>query len=68
MKLKSQFDSFYKKIRIDSEVEALREKREILQEDIKTRLPGIFKEHGITLNKSDIDIFDQGSYKIQHNY
>lgn len=63
MKLKSQFDSFYKKIRIDSEVEALREKREILQEDIKTRLPGIFKEHGITLNKSDIDIFDQGSYK-----
>lgn len=63
MKLKSQFDSFYKEIRIDSEVEDLREKREILQEDIKLHLPKIFKEHDITLNKSDIDIFDQGSYR-----
>lgn len=63
MKLKEQFKEFYKLIRIDDEVEPLKEKRQVLQDDVKTYLPGIFEEKGMSLNKSDIDIFDQGSYK-----
>ena len=40
MKLKKQFSDFYKEIKIEEEVEDLREKREILQNDIETKLPG----------------------------
>ena len=54
MKLKKEFSDFYKEIRISSEADNLREKREILEDEIKTKLPGKLKDHGITVNKSDI--------------
>ncbi len=63
MKLKKEFSDFYKVIRIDKETNALREKREILQGDIESKLPDILKNYGISINKSDIRLIDQGSYK-----
>ena len=64
MKLKKQFADFYKEIKIDEEVEDLKEKREVLQGDIENKLPNELKKHGIDLKKSEIKIFDQGSYKL----
>ena len=63
MKLKKEFADFYGEIRIDKETNALREKREILEEDIKSKLPYILKDHNISVNRSDIRMIDQGSYK-----
>ena len=63
MKLKKEFEDFYKEIRIDGETHALKEKREVLEHDIKTKLPGILDKHDININKSDIRMIDQGSYK-----
>ena len=63
MKLKKEFSDFYKAIRIDTETNALRDKREVLENDIKEKLPTILSDHGITVNKSDIRLIDQGSYK-----
>ena len=64
MKLKKQFADFYKEIKIDEEVEDLKEKREVLQGDIENKLPNELKKYGIDLKKSEIKIFDQGSYKL----
>lgn len=63
MKLKKEFADFYKDIRIDSESQALRDKRQVLEDDIKSKLPDILKDHGISITKSDIRMIDQGSYK-----
>ena len=63
MKLKKEFEAFYKEIRIDSETNALKEKREVLENDIKTKLPGILGNHSICISRSDIRMIDQGSYK-----
>ena len=63
MKLKKEFLDFYNEIRIDVEANSLKDKREILQNDIESNLPGILDEHDISINKSDIRIIDQGSYK-----
>lgn len=63
MKLKKEFADFYKEIRIDKETNTLKEKREILEEEIKSKLPGILKNHDISVNRSDIRLVDQGSYK-----
>lgn len=63
MKLMKEFADFYKEIRIDKETNILREKREILEEDIKSKLPGILEDHDINVNRSDIRMIDQGSYK-----
>lgn len=63
MKLKKEFSDFYSAIRIDSETNALKEKREVLQGDIESKLPGILEDHEISITKSDIRIIDQGSYK-----
>ena len=63
MKLKKEFSDFYTAIRIDSESHALKEKREVLEDDIRSNLPNIFSDHGISLNQSDIRMIDQGSYK-----
>ncbi|MDD6282314.1 MAG: hypothetical protein PUA70_02680 [Oribacterium sp.] len=63
VKLKKEFDDFYKEIRIDKESQDLKDKREVLQSDIKSKLPGIFLDHDINVNKSDIRMIDQGSYK-----
>ena len=38
MKLKKEFLSFYREIRIDSESHALKKKREVLEDDIKSNL------------------------------
>lgn len=61
--LQKQFENFFNEIRIDTETAALIEKREILQKDIEDKLPGILEDHNIELNKSDIRMIDQGSYK-----
>ena len=53
MKLRKEFSDFYKKIKIDSETNALRDKREVLQTDIENKLPGILESHDISLSKSD---------------
>lgn len=63
MKLKKEFSDFYKDIKIDSETNVLKEKREILQNDIKSKLPNILEDHDIDITKSDIRMIDQGSYK-----
>ena len=63
MKLKKEFEDFYKDIRIDSETAVLIEKRETLEGEIKDKFPRILDDHGIKVNKSDIRMFDQGSYK-----
>lgn len=63
MKLKKEFSDFYKTIRIDSETNALKEKREVLQADVESKLPGILEDHGVSITKSDIRVIDQGSYK-----
>ena len=63
MKLKKEFEQFYKTIRIDGEQNTLIQKRKILEGEIKDKLPGILDEHGIDLKKSDIRMIDQGSYK-----
>lgn len=63
MKLKKEFSDFYNSIRIDTESAALRDKRTVLESDIKDKLPRIFSDHDLELNKSDIRMIDQGSYK-----
>lgn len=63
MKLKKEFEQFYKDIRIDSEQNTLIQKRTILVNEIKDNLPDIMAEHDIELKKSDIRTIDQGSYK-----
>ena len=63
MKLKKQFKDFYDEICIHEESEDLKEKRDILQKDIKDKFPGEMKKHDIELKKSEIEMFDQGSYK-----
>lgn len=63
MKLKKEFADFYSGIRIDSESNMLREKRSIIQDDIESKLPGIMESHDVALNKTDIRMIDQGSYK-----
>ena len=63
MKLQKEFEKFYKEIRIDSESHVLKDKREVLESDIKTKLPGILGKHNISIVRSDIRMIDQGSYK-----
>ena len=63
MKLAREFAEFYTAIRIDSEAENLKDKREILEEDIKSKLPGILANHGIDIIRNDIRMIYQGSYK-----
>lgn len=63
MKLKNEFSDFYKHIRIDGEQHALIQKRTTLQGEIEDNFPEIMADHDIKLNKSDIRMIDQGSYK-----
>ena len=49
--MKKEFSDFYKTIRIDSETNAIKEKREVLEDDIKSKLPGILENHGINILK-----------------
>jgi hypothetical protein len=61
MKLKKQFADFYNEITIDTEVEDLKEKRETLEKDFKNNFPSECEKH-------DIEVFDQGSYKLSLKY
>ena len=61
-KLQTEFMKFHSTITIDEETEALKEKRNTLVSDIKEYFPKEFKQKGYTLQVSDIEIFDQGSY------
>jgi len=63
MKLKKEFEQFFKDIVIDSEINTLIQKRTILQGEIESNLPGILEDHNISVKKSDIRMIDQGSYK-----
>jgi hypothetical protein len=63
MKLEKEFSDFYSTIRIDSEADDLREKRTTLEEEIKDKFPEKLKELDISINKNDIRMFIQGSYK-----
>lgn len=63
MKLKKEFEDFYKYVRIDSESQNLIDKRNTLEGEIKDKLPNIMSNHDIELKKSDIRMIDQGSYK-----
>ena len=65
MKLKKEFEDFYKEIRIDCETHALKEKREVLENDIKTKLPGILGDHSISISRSDIRMINQKNYKYK---
>lgn len=64
MKLKKQFENFYKEITIDTEVEDLIEKRKTLENDFREKFPLECGKYGIEVKKSDIEVFDQGSYKL----
>lgn len=63
MKLKKEFSDFYEQIKIGEEQDSLIEKRQTLEKDIKENLPTKLSNYGIIVNKSDIRMFDQGSYK-----
>jgi len=63
MKLKKEFEQFFKDIVIDTEINTLMQKRTILQGEIESNLPGILEDHDISVKKSDIRMIDQGSYK-----
>lgn len=65
MKLKKEFEDFYKYIRIDSESQSLIDKRNTLEGEIKDKFPDIMNNHDIELKKSDIRMIDQGSYKYK---
>ena len=49
MKLKKEFGDFYEQIKIHSEANSLKEKREILQDDIMNNLPDSLEDHGIDI-------------------
>lgn len=62
-RLYKQFEEFHNLIKLDKESSLLKEKRDILQGDFEKNFPEILKEHGITVNKSDLRFIDQGSYR-----
>lgn len=63
-KLQKQFIDFNERIKIDKETSVLRDKRDMLKEDIENSFPDKCSEYGISINKSDLRFIHQGSYKI----
>ncbi|MFR9211549.1 MAG: hypothetical protein ACLVKT_14765 [Intestinibacter bartlettii] len=63
MKLKKQFKNFHDYIRAPL-TEQLKEKRTMFEDEIKNKFPTVCSEHGIKINKSDLNFFMQGSYSI----
>lgn len=63
-KLQKEFEQFNSDIKIDSEADALRNKRDKLKKDVEEKFPGECKKIGIDINKSDLRFINQGSYKI----
>lgn len=62
-KLQKEFNAFNELIKC-SDTDSLREKRDLLAEDIKNKFPNKCGEHGIEINKSDLRFINQGSYII----
>lgn len=62
-KLYKQFNEFHEAIKLDKESTPLKEKREMLEFDIKSKLPDELKKIDISITKSDLKFFDQGSYR-----
>lgn len=62
-RLYKEFQDFHDDIKLDKESSLLKDKREVLQEDFENKFPKILANHGITVNKSDLRFFDQGSYR-----
>lgn len=62
-KLQKEFNDFNELIKC-SDTDFLREKRDLLTEDIKNKFPGKCSEYGIEINKSDLHFINQGSYII----
>lgn len=62
-KLYKQFKDFHDVIKLDKESSQLKEKREILQSDIESKLPKKLEDIGIEICESDLHFFDQGSYR-----
>ena len=62
-KLHKQFQDFHNIIKLDKESSQLKEKRDMLQADIESKLPSKLDSIGIKISKSDLHFFDQGSYR-----
>lgn len=62
-KLYKQFNEFHDAIKLDKESTPLKEKREMLESDIKSKLPSELEKIDISITKSDLKFFDQGSYR-----
>lgn len=62
--LDNEFDTFYNDITIHEEADELRQKRDLLKEDIKKYLPDELNKIGIDVNKTDFEFINQGSYAI----
>jgi len=62
-KLQKEFEEFNDFIKC-SDTPFLREKRDLLTEDIKSKFPDKCAESGIDINKSDLRFINQGSYII----
>ena len=60
IKLKKQFEEFHNEIKIVYGGELVK-KRDMFEEEIKNNLPDILKEHDISVKKTDINFFIQGS-------
>jgi len=62
--LNKEFADFHKTIKISTESEDLREKRDLLKDDIDKYFPDECEAIGASINKSDLRYINQGSYKI----
>lgn len=64
-KLIKEFADFHDRIRITDESDDLRQKRDLLREDLKDYLPEECDKISFAITKSDLWFIDQGSYKIR---
>lgn len=60
MKLNKEFKEFHKNIKVVYSCELI-EKKKMFENEIKDSLPDILKKYGITVKKSEIEFFVQGS-------
>ena len=62
-KLHKQFQDFHDTIKLDKSSTLLKGKRDMLQSDIESKLPDKLSGIGISITKTDLSFFDQGSYR-----
>ena len=63
-KLIREFLNFNNDIKIDSEADALRSKRDMLKQDFIDHFANECKAYSIPVNSSSLEFINQGSYKI----